>query len=58
MSPRPQQIFTHIDPGNQSETVHLLEMTSVGARIRSHEERMNCTRDRTPYTEVPIDTEQ
>ena len=58
MIPRPQQLFPCIDPGDQSETMCLQEMTSVGARIQSHKEWMNCTRDRTPYMGVLIDTEQ
>ena len=58
MNLRPQWLFTCIDPGNQSETACLPEMTSVGARIQLHKERMTHVRDKAPHTGAPTDTEQ
>ena len=58
MNPSPQQLPTHIDPSDWSETVCLLEMTSVGARIQPHKESMIHARDRAPHTGAPTNTEQ
>ena len=47
-----------IEPDDQSETVHLPEMTSVGARTQPHKEWLTHMRDRAPHTGALTNTEQ
>ena len=48
------QTQTHIDPNNQSETVRLPEMTSLGTRTQFHKERVTHAKDRAPHVAVML----